>query len=151
MPSGRRAFDDDPIDAEFEVQPRNTDLAEPDLRRLPGPEGTPPPLPESPTQPKNRWPWWKIGATIAATGAGIVGKNLLDWHSSQANVEPYPEPLDGQSGGVMVGGAGEEYGPMSRQELAGRKPFHALTPEERIRFLRSRVTQPTPSTLTRPY
>mgnify|MGYP003349291940 FL=1 len=147
-PSGRRPFDDEPIDVEFEVHPKNrdTEVGPVEPKRLPGPDGSEVDAPNA--GKKRRWPWWLAGA--AAAGGGILALNEGLYQAGQGKVDPFPVP-GGGGGKTDIMGGGDEYAPMSREELASRKPFHALSPEERIRFLRARTNQPLPSTLTRPY
>jgi len=142
--------DEDPIDVDFEVHPKeapSTELARP--KRLPAPEEK---VPDAPSQRK--FPWKALGIAGAGLVGGQVFINALRQGYNDTHVDPFPMPPGGQdedeANGGPNGGPGG-YAPMTSREMQSRKPFHALSPEERIRFLRTRYNQATPSTLTRPY
>lgn len=137
--------DPDVIDVEFEVRPRDTDMTA--APRLPGPESED----ATAASPGRRFPWKRAAAVAAATLGGGALVNAIRQGLYNTGIDPF-FPVDGRrrQGEPGAESSGQD-GAMSAAEMASRKPFHALSPEERIRFLRSRVAQPIPSTMTRPY
>jgi hypothetical protein len=163
--------DVDPKPGEAEV-PVEAEAASPDLNAESAPEGdtvaspdldvtadadaataVDQPKPEAdakPGKPARRLPW-KAAAVVGATVGGGAIINALRQGISNTNVDPFFPAPGGKGGGDQDASEAGSMSPMAAREMQSRKPFHALTPEERIRFLRTRYNQATPSTLTRPY
>jgi len=110
------------------------------------------PKPDTAGKPKRQWkfPWKTAAVAGAAVGGGAI-INALRQGINNTNVDPFFPAPGGKRGGDQDASEAGSMGPMTAREMQSRKPFHALTPEERIRFLRTRYNQATPSTLTRPY
>ena len=105
---------------------------------------------DKPGRPARKIPWKAAAVVGAAVGGGAI-INALRQGASNTHVDPFFPAPGGKGGDAQDAGEAGSMGPMTAREMQSRKPFHALTPEERIRFLRTRYNQATPSTLTRPY
>jgi hypothetical protein len=144
------------LDSKAEAAPEGDAVASPDLDVTADADAATaidPPKPDTagkPGKPARKVPW-KAAAVAGATVGGGAIINALRQGISNANVDrSFPAP-GGKGGGDQDASEAGSMGPMTAREMQSRKPFHALTPEERIRFLRTRYNQATPSTLTRPY